>query len=127
MAKKQSLVTTILISQIIVACVIAIGLIYQGILVALSSLLGGFICIIPNIYLARKLAGKQTADVNQLQNSMYTAEIGKIIITAALFAGVFATQDWIHPVALLAGFGLAHLTHWLTPVVMSVLNKNRDL
>ncbi len=119
----QSLVSTILISQVIVACLLALGLVYLGKLVALSSLLGGFICIIPNFYLARKLAGKRTADANQLKNNIYTAEIGKIIITIALFAGVFATQEWIHPVALLAGFGLAQLTHWLTPVVMSVLNK----
>lgn len=105
------------------SCVIAICLLYQGRLVALSALLGGFICVIPNFYLARKLTSKRTADANQLKNNMYTAEIGKIVITAALFAGVFATQEWIHPVALLAGFGLAQLTHWLTPVAMSALNK----
>lgn len=103
--------------------VIAIGLLYQGQLIALSALLGGFICVIPNFYLARKLTAKRSADANKLKDNMYTAEIGKIVITAALFAGVFATQEWIHPVALLAGFGLAHLTHWVTPVVMSVLNK----
>jgi len=27
-------------------------------------------------------------------------------------------------VALLAGFGLAQLAHWLTPVAMSYINKN---
>jgi ATP synthase protein I len=105
------------------SCVVAVCLLYLGKLVALSALLGGFVCVIPNFYLARKLTGKRTADANQLKNTMYTAEIGKIIITAAFFAGIFATQDWIHPVALLAGFGLAQLTHWLTPVVMSLLNK----
>ena len=103
--------------------VIAIGLLYQGQLIALSALLGGFICVIPNFYLARKLTAKLSADANKLKDNMYTAEIGKIVITAALFAGVFATQEWIHQVALLAGFGLAQLTHWVTPVVMSVLNK----
>ena len=102
---------------------VAVGLTFLGKLVALSALLGGFICIIPNFYLACKLAGKRTADANQLQNTMYTAEVGKILITAALFAGVFVTQDWVHPVALLAGFVIAQLTHWLTPVVMSVINK----
>ena len=123
MANKQSLISVILIAQVIISCVISVCLLYQGKLIALSALLGGFICVIPNFYLARKLTGKRTADANQLKNSIYTAEIGKIVITAALFAGVFATQEWIHPVALLAGFGLAQLTHWLTPVVMSVLNK----
>ena len=78
------------------------------------------------MYLARKLTARRTADVSELKNNLYTAEFGKILITIALFAGVFATQEWIHPVALLAGFGFAQLTHWLTPVVVSVFNKNRD-
>jgi len=78
------------------------------------------------MYLARKLTARRTADVSELKNNLYTAEFGKILITIALFAGVFATQEWIHPLALLAGFGLAQLTHWLTPVVVSVFNKNRD-
>ncbi len=105
------------------SCVLAVCLIFLGKLVALSALLGGFICVIPNFYLARKLTGKHTADGNQLKNNIYSAEVGKIVITAALFAGVFATQEWIRPVALLAGFGLTQLTHWLTPVVMSGFNK----
>ena len=105
------------------SCLLAICLLYQGKLIALSALLGGFICVIPNSYLAYKLTGRRTADANQLKNTMYTAEMGKIIITFALFAGTFATQEWIQPVALLAGFGLAQLTHWLTPVAVSVLTK----
>lgn len=123
MASRYSLVRNILIAQIIMSCVISVCLLYQGKLVALSALFGGFICVIPNFYLARKITGKRIADADQLKNNMYTAEIGKIVITAALFAGVFATQEWVHPVALMAGFGIAQLTHWLTPVVMSVLNK----
>lgn len=108
------------------SCAFAACLIYQGNLVALSALLGGFICVLPNAYLARKLLAKRSADQGALMNSMYAAEFGKVLITVALFASVFATQKWIHPVALLAGFGLAQLTHWLTPVVMSVINKNRE-
>ena len=126
MANKQSLVASILIAQVVMSCVLALCLLYQGKLVALSVLLGGFICVIPNFYLARKLVGKRTADINQLKNNIYAAEFGKIIITIALFAGVFATQNWIHPVALLAGFGFAQLTHWITPMVITRNNKHRE-
>ena len=87
-------------------------------LLAVSALLGGLICIAPNLYLAAKLTAKRSADPGQLTNTLYMAEAGKLVITAALFALVFATQEWVHPVALLAGFGIAQLTHWLTPVVM---------
>jgi ATP synthase protein I len=123
---QRSVVGTILIAQVIVTCAFAVCLIVMGKEASLSALIGGFICVIPNIYLARKLTSKRSADVSVLKNNLYAAEFGKILITFALFAGVFATQEWIHPVALLAGFGLAQLTHWLTPVVISVFNKNRD-
>ena len=82
--------------------------------------------MIPNFYLARKLVSKRTADPEKLINNLYAAEFGKILITIALFAVVFATQKWVHPIALLAGFGLAQLTHWLTPIILPSLNKIRD-
>lgn len=126
MAYQRSVVGTILIAQVLVTCAFAACLAIVGKQAALSALIGGFICVIPNMYLARKLTAKRTADVSELKNNLYAAEFGKILITIALFAGVFATQEWIHPVALLAGFGLVQLTHWLTPVVVSVFNKNRD-
>jgi len=126
LAYQRSVVGTILIAQVLVTCAFAACLTIAGKQEALSALIGGFICVIPNMYLARKLTARRTADVSELKNNLYTAEFGKILITIALFAGVFATQEWIHPLALLAGFGLAQLTHWLTPVVVSVFNKNRD-
>lgn len=124
MASQQSVVSSILIAQVLVSCTFAACLAIIGKQVALSALIGGFICVIPNAYLARKLTAKRTADVRKLKNTLYAAEFGKIIITIALFAGVFATQEWIHPVALLAGYVLAQLAHWLTPVAMSIFNKN---
>ena len=91
---------------------------FQDNLTSLSVLVGGFICIIPNVYLARKISVRRTADAGELTNKLYAAEFGKIIITAALFAAVFATQEWVQPVALLVGFGIAQLTHWITPMVI---------
>ncbi len=126
MAAQRSVVSHILIAQAFVIGGFAICLTLLGKQVALSALIGGMICLIPNMYLAYKLTAKRTADVNVLKNVLYAAEFGKILITIALFAVVFATQEWVHPVALLAGFGIAQLTHWFTPVVMSVINKNRD-
>lgn len=123
LARRWSEVGTILLAQVLVSCTVSVCLTLVGKQVAFSALIGGFICIIPNLYLAYKLTAKRSADVDVLKNNFYAAEFGKIIITIALFAAVFATQEWIHPVALLAGFGIAQLTHWLTPVVMSVFNN----
>lgn len=129
MAYQRTVVSEILIAQALVSVVFASCLTLLGKQEAMSALIGGLICLIPNVYLARKLmtsASKRTADSSILINTLYAAEFGKILITIVLFAVVFVTQEWIHPVALLAGFGIAQLTHWLTPLVMSVINNNRD-
>ena len=123
MARRWSEVGTILLAQVLVSCTVSASLAIVNLHAALSALIGSFICIIPNTYLANKLTAKRTADINVLKNNLYAAEFGKILITIALFAAVFATQEWIHPVALLVGFGLAQLTHWLTPIVLSVFNN----
>ena len=87
--------------------------------IALSILIGGLICFLPNVYLAYKLTVKRSAQAAQVMRVMYGAEFGKIFITAALFAVVFATQAWIHPLALLGGFMVAQLTHWITPLLFN--------
>lgn len=113
---SRSLIGTILAAQTVVTCLAAVGLLERGSGVALSALMGGLICIVPNLYLAWKLTARQSVDPNKLGANLFAAELGKILITATLFALVFATQEWIQPVALLGGFGLAQLTHWVTPL-----------
>ena len=117
--RKRSTISTILVAQFLVTVVLAAGLLTQGQLIAGSAFIGGLICVIPNLYLARRLTAKRTADPNELTRIIYTAEFGKLVITAALFAGVFATQEWIQPVALLVGFALAQLTHWVIPAIIA--------
>ena len=119
--RKKSAISTILIAQFLVTLILAIGLLTQGQQTAGSALIGGLICVMPNVYLARKITAKRTADPSELTRTIYAAEFGKLFFTAALFAGVFATQEWIQPIALLAGFGLAQLTHWVTPAVIANL------
>lgn len=113
------MISLILVAQFVITMVISIGLLSLGLELASSAFIGGLICILPNAYLAYKLTARRTADPQKLINTLYTAEISKILITGALFAVVFATQEWIQPAALLGGFGIAQLTHWLTPVFSS--------
>ena len=108
-----------MIAQILVTCVVAACLAFQDNLTSLSALVGGFICVIPNMYLAHKISSKRTANADELTSTIYAAEFGKLFITAALFAGIFATQKWVQPIALLAGFGVAQLTHWITPMIIT--------
>ena len=122
---KWSLIDKIILAQVLAGGVFSVCLACVNMLLAVSALLGSLICIVSNLYLAVRLTAERSADPGQLVNTLYMAEAGKLIITAALFAAVFATQEWVHPVALMAGFGVAQLTHWLTPVVVPGLNRLR--
>ena len=121
---SRSPIATILLAQLVVTCVVSIALLGLSKIIAASAFIGGLICILPNAYLARRLTAKRTADPEKLMGTLYAAEIVKLVMTGVMFAVVFATQEWILPVALLGGFGLAQLTHWLTPLVSKTKTNN---
>ena len=104
-------------AQAVTTCMLAIAFLNLGVIVALSVLLGGLICLMPNLYMARKLTSHRTADPSKLMSTFYAAEFGKIFITMALFAVVFITQHWVQPLALLVGFGLAQVAQWVAPLL----------
>lgn len=106
----------ILLAQLIVIIFTSAVLLVFGAEIAIAAMVGGLVCLVPNTYFACMLTVKRTADPNKLVSRLYTAEIGKIIITVAMFAVVFITQEWVHPGVLMGGYALAQLTHWLTPV-----------
>jgi len=89
---------------------------------ALSWFIGGTISIVSNSYLAFKLISRRSADPNRVLGMMYAGEIGKIVITATLFAIIFATQAWVQPLALFLGYTAALLAHWLSAIVAG--NRN---
>jgi len=124
LALKNTLINRVLAAQAVTTCITALAFLSQGAIDALSVLLGGLICLIPNLYLARKLTAHRSADANKLMSTMYAAEFGKIFITMALFAVVFITQKWVQPLILLVGFGIAQLVHWLVPLLESNNNES---
>lgn len=89
---------------------------------ALSWFIGGAISIVSNSYLAFKLISRRSADPNRVLGMMYAGEIGKIVITATLFAIIFATQAWVQPLTLFLGYTAALLAHWLSAIVAG--NRN---
>ena len=97
----------------------------QGERYAMSALFGGIICLLPSVYSAYKLTTKRTADIAILTRTIFSAELGKIVITATLFTLVFVTQEWIQPVALLGGFILAQLTYWFIPLWVDSRHKHK--
>lgn len=123
---NDPLIRRVLVAQGGITSALALVLLSQGVALALSALFGGLICVLPNIYMAYKLTAKRTADPSQLMSAFYTAELGKIFITMALFVVVFTTLKWIQPLALLVGFSLAQIVQWLVPLLMPNSRNNRE-
>lgn len=74
---------------------------------ALSALLGGLIATVPAAYFAwRAFAYNQTRSAVKVLGSFYQAEIGKLLITALMFAAVFKLVSPLHTAALFVAFGI---------------------
>jgi len=72
-----------------------------------SALLGGLIAWVPNVYFAMKAFRYFGArSVKAIVQSFWSGEMGKLFLTAALFALVFAGVERLNVAALFAGYAL---------------------
>jgi len=95
----------------------ALSALWFGKAVAVAGIMGGVICVLPNVcfaLIAFRYAGASAA--KQIVSAFYWAEAMKLVCTAALFAGVFY---WGHfaPLPLLIGYMSAQCGFWLAPIV----------
>lgn len=91
---------------------------------ATSALLGGMVCIIPNVYFAYKVFKHQGARAaKQIVNSFYKGEAFKIILSIFLFTAVFVLCK-ITPLAFFVTYILVLMTHWFAPwIIINKLNR----
>jgi len=99
-------VRNILLAQLAVALVLAgIVWIWLGSGRAIPTLVGGLIGVVPNAFLAaRVLSPRAGSSAKSLLAAGWIGELGKLAITVALFAVVFAKWKPEHPEFLFAGF-----------------------
>jgi len=75
-----------------------------------SALLGSLTCAIPNAFLALRLAAPRwDPGAKELVRAAYIGELGKLAITVAMFASVFALVRPLAVAALFTGFIAAQL------------------
>ena len=75
-----------------------------------SALLGSLTCVLPNAFLALRLAvPRSDQGAKGLIRAAYLGELGKLALTVAMFAGVFALVKPVSIAALFAGFIAAQL------------------
>ena len=70
-----------------------------------SALLGGLVCVLPNAFLALRLAlPRQDPGAQALIRAAYIGELGKLALTVLLFVLVFTLVKPLSAAALFAGF-----------------------
>jgi len=75
-----------------------------------SALLGGLTCVIPNAFLALRLAvPRRDPGAGALVRAAYIGELGKLALTVLMFGTIFALVRPLSAGALFAGFIAAQL------------------
>ncbi len=121
MARKLNVplqVNRILIAQVAVTFGVSALLFVLRPEMALSALLGGLICVLPNLYFARQLfPRKRSLQIKGLVWSAFGAEFVKMVLAILLFAVVFIHYEGVHPLVLLATYFVAHSCTWAVPLL----------
>jgi len=118
----------ILLAQVVTSgAVAAVLALWQGQLPALSALLGGAIAVVPNAFLAaRLLSPKANASAESMLRAAWIGEIGKLALTALLFAAVFVAVRPLSVIGLFAGFIAAQLVIFGVPLVGSARQDGKE-
>ena len=109
----------ILLAQVVVSCLLAgVLALWQGQVVAVSTLLGGAIAVIPNAFLAARLLQPRAGDSAQaMLKAAWLGEIGKLVLTGLLFAIVFVAVRPLSALAVFGGFIAAQLVIFGAPLI----------
>ncbi|MCB5162503.1 ATP synthase subunit I [Marinomonas algarum] len=118
-AKKKA-VFRFLGLQIAIVLLISLGIFYiVGGLYGYSFLLGALSSLLPSLYMAwRVFAHKGVRSAKDVVKSFYRGEAGKLVLTAVVLSLVFILVKPIAAEYFFAGFGVAILSHWLSPILL---------
>jgi ATP synthase protein I len=105
------MVARVLLAQLVLSVVLAMlfwGT--DGRVSGYSALLGGLTCVIPNAFLALRLAApRRDPGAGALVRAAYIGELGKLALTVLMFTMVFTLVRPLAAGALFAGFIAAQL------------------
>lgn len=97
-----------LLAQAGVTLAISLALAFYGRTAAFSALAGGAICVVANGYAAwRSFTPSVMESAHGALSSLYRAEVGKLVMMAALFIAVFAGWKTVNIGAFIAGCAAA--------------------
>lgn len=119
-SKKKQSVFWFLFLQFTLFILITLGIFYiAGGLYWYSFLLGAMANFLPSIYMALRVFGyKGMRPAKDVVRSFYRGEAGKLVMTVILLSLVFLLIKPLSAEYFFAGFGIAILSHWLSPIVI---------
>ena len=104
--------------------VVGAGFGVSGGVAAWSALLGSLVCVLPNAFLgARIVLAGGGGDARKLLRASYVGAAGKLLLTAAGFAVVFALVRTLEPGWFFGGFMLSQAVIWASPVLVRGVDK----
>jgi ATP synthase protein I len=105
------MVAKVLLAQLGVTVVLGVLFwVIDGQVSGYSAFLGGLTCVIPNAFLALRLAvPRRDPGAGALVRAAYIGELGKLALTVLMFGGVFALVRPLSAGALFTGFIAAQL------------------
>lgn len=118
-ADKKQAVSALKV-QVALTLILSVGLMFFGVVVAYSALVGGAIATVANAYFAKRVfADYRAQKPGKLVAQIYSAEITKLILVGALFA---AAVTWIEPLSAGALFSLFLIVH-LIPLLLALTGR----
>ncbi len=122
------MVARVLLAQFVASALLA-GVFWgtDGRISGYSALLGGLICVIPNAFLALRLAvPRREPGAQALVRAAYIGELGKLVLTVLMFGAVFITVRPLAAGPLFAGFIVAQLMTFTGFLVRDVNERDEN-
>lgn len=86
---------------------------------ALSALLGGTACLLPQAWFAwRVLGAGHEGDAGRMLRALYWGEAVKLALVAVLLIAIFRAWPAVPPVPLVLGFIAVQTVHWFAPLLL---------
>ena len=100
----------VVLAQTMATLGVAIVAGFFGAAAVYSAMLGGGIALVISVYFGvRVMRRSPEGPPQEVAGQIYRAEVAKLLISAVLFATVFALTNWLNGLAFFSAFGLAYL------------------
>lgn len=98
--------------QAVITLVIALVVLLHSVVAAYSALIGGVLYLLPNVFFAWRVLGRQSHTPRSVLADMYIGEIWKMVISIGCFAAVFILVQPVSPFPLFLTFILLQVLNW---------------